>query len=220
MDFDPASLAQDDRYKLLIGGIVPRPIALVSTVSREGQFNLAPFSFFAGVSSEPMSLLFCPANRPDGSEKDTLANAKPEGEGGVGEFVVNIASEPYERRMAACAEPLPPGESEFDLSGLTPAPSKVVKPPRVGESPLALECRTMQVIRLAPGVPGGGNIVIGRVVHIHAVDGLVSERFHVDPALLRAIGRMGGSGYCRTADASQRFEMPMGRRALEGVSGR
>src|SRR5215510_13173869 len=163
MDLDPASLSIPDRYKLLIGLIVPRPIAFVSTVSPDGRLNLAPFSFFNGLSSEPMSLLFCPANKPDGSEKDSLRNAKPVDEAGTGEFVVNVVAEEFERKMAAAAEPLPYGESEFALSGLTPVPSAVVRPPRVLESPASFECRTDRVIRLNPGAAAGGNIIIGRV---------------------------------------------------------
>jgi flavin reductase (DIM6/NTAB) family NADH-FMN oxidoreductase RutF len=217
MHLDPDALAPADRYKLLIGCIVPRPIALVSTVSPDGRLNLAPFSFFCGVGSDPMTLLFCPANKADGSEKDSLRNAKPAAEGGLGEFVVNVATEEYERRMAACAEDLPYGESEFALSGLTPAASVAVRPPRVAESPVSFECRTVQVVRTNPGVAAGGNIVIGRVVHVHVRDGLINERYHTDPAKLRAVGRMGGLGYVRTADAAQRFEMPMGRRALDGL---
>src|SRR3989442_10944436 len=89
MEIEPASISQPERYKLLIGCIVPRPIAFVSTVSPDGSsFNLAPFSFFNGVGSNPMMLLFCPANKPDGSEKDTLRNCKSMGEGGTGQFVV------------------------------------------------------------------------------------------------------------------------------------
>jgi flavin reductase (DIM6/NTAB) family NADH-FMN oxidoreductase RutF len=218
MHLDPDALAPADRYKLLIGCIVPRPIALVSTVSPDGRLNLAPFSFFCGVGSDPMTLLFCPANKADGSEKDSLRNAKPAAEGGLGEFVVNVATEEYERRMAACAEDLPYGESEFALSGLTPAASVAVRPPRVAESPVSFECRTVQVVRTNPGVAAGGNIVIGRVVHVHVRDGLINERYHTDPAKLRAVGRMGGLGYVRTADAAQRFEMPMGRRAMEGMA--
>jgi flavin reductase (DIM6/NTAB) family NADH-FMN oxidoreductase RutF len=214
MELDPASLSQADRYKLLIGGIVPRPIAFVSSRSPGGALNLAPFSFFAGVASAPMTLLFCPANGPDGMEKDTLRNVKPAEEGGVGEFVVNVAVEAYERQMASSAEPLPYGESEFDLSGLTPAPSRVVSVPRVAESPIAFECRTRQIIRLAPGVPAGGNIVLGEIVHVFVRDDLINERFHIDPAKLGAIGRMGGLGYSRTRD---RFEMPMGRTAINGL---
>ncbi len=126
--------------------------------------------------------------------------------------MVNAAVEEYARKVAAAAERLGPGESEFDLVGLTPAPSTVVQPPRVAESPFAFECETTQVIRLDPGAPGSGNLVLGRVVHVHLRDGLVNERFHADYAVLRSIGRMGGLGYCTTRD---RFEMPMGRAALD-----
>ena len=211
MDLDPAALKPADRYKLLIGCIAPRPIAFVSTVSPDGRLNLAPFSFFNGIGSDPMTLLFCPANKPDGTIKDSLRNAQSVEDGGVGEFVVNIATEAYEKKVAGAAEPLGYGESEFELVGLTPAPSVRVRPPRVAESPVSFECRTLQVIRLNPGVPAGGNVVIGRVVHVHAAEGLINERLHTDPARLAAIGRMGGMTYCRTRD---RFEMPMGRGAL------
>jgi len=212
MDIDPDTLSPAERYKLMIGGIVPRPIAFISTSDADGRTNLAPFSFFTGVGGSPMTLLFCPSNLKDGHEKDTLRNAKPVAEGGTGQFVVNIASEPYRHEVAGASEALPPEESEFDLTGLTPAPSVVVKPPRVAEAPLAFECKTERVIRLAEGEPGGPNIVIGRVVHVHASDSVVNDRYHVDPARLAAIGRMGGSGYCRTDD---RFDMPFGRAALD-----
>lgn len=216
MQFDPAALAPADRYKLLIGAIVPRPIAWVSTISTNGELNLAPFSFFCGVGSDPMTLLFCPANKPDGSEKDSLRNAELAAEGGVGEFVVNIVSENLARAMAACAEPLPHGQSELAMLRslgveLQTSPSTAVRPPRLAESPISFECRTTQVIRTNPGKPAGGNIVIGQVLHVHARDGLVNERLHVDPDQLLAIGRMGGLGYCLTRE---RFEMPMGKSAL------
>ena len=211
MELDPLSLAQPDRYKLLIGAIVPRPIAFVSTISPDGRHNLAPFSFFSGVGSDPMMLLFCPANKADGSEKDSLRNAKPVAEGGVGEFVVNVAVDSYARSVAGAAEPLAYGESEFELVGLTPSPSRVVRPPRVAQSPVAFECRTDRVIRTGPSVPAAGNIVLGRVVHVFVRDDLINARMHVDPAGLDAVGRMGGIGYVRTRD---RFEVPMGRAAL------
>lgn len=214
MEIDPGVLAQRDRYKLLIGGILPRPIALVSTLDAQGRANLAPFSFFTGVSSEPMSLLFCPANKPDGAEKDTLRNilSASDADGAGAECVVNVVSRAFAPRMAACAEELPAGESEFDLSGLTPVTSRVVRPARVRESPLSYECRTIRVIRLAPpGTPGGGNIVICRVVHVHADDSSIDPRLHLDPAVLDLVGRLGGLGYCTTRD---RFELPMGRDAL------
>jgi flavin reductase (DIM6/NTAB) family NADH-FMN oxidoreductase RutF len=167
MEVSPDDLSPRERYKLMIGCIVPRPIALVSTVSTDGRFNLAPFSFFNGVGSHPMTVMFCPANRPDdGGDKDTLRNCRPVEDGGVGQFVVNAAVESYRREVAATAEALDFGDSEFELVGLSPVPSRVVKPPRVAESPWAFECETVQVIRTNPGVPGGGNAVIGRVVHV------------------------------------------------------
>ena len=211
MNINPDELPPRERYKLLIGGIVPRPIAFVSTISPDGKLNLASFSFYNGVGSNPMALLFCPANKADGSEKDTLRNCKPREEGGMGEFVVNAAIEDYATAVAASAEPLAYGENEFELVGLTPAPSRIVRPPRVAESPLAFECRTMQVIRTNPGEPAGGNVVIGRVVHIYVRDDLINERHHLDPSMLKAIARMGGLGYSTTR---QRFEMPMGEAAL------
>ena len=217
MKLTPADLDLRQRYRLMIGSIVPRPIAFVSTMSVEGQTNLAPFSFFAGVGSNPMTLLFCPGNKADGSDKDTLRNCKPVADGGTGEFVVNLAIESYRREVSAAAEPLPFGESEFDLTGLAIEPSVEVRPPRVAASPVAYECRTLQVLRLAEGSPGGANIVLGEVVSIHIDDDLVSERLDVDADRLRAIGRMGGISYCRTSD---RFEMPMGRAALESDSRR
>jgi len=213
MEINPDAISQPERYKLLIGGIVPRPIAFVSTIAPDGtSVNLAPFSFFNGVGSNPMTLLFCPANKPDGSEKDTLRNCKPAAEGGTGEFVVNVACLAYSRQVAGAAEPLRYGESEFAFVGLTPAPSKIVRPPRVAESPLAFECRTVQVVRTNPGAAGGGNIVVGRVVHVFVRDDVIDGRFHLDADKLDAVGRMGGLGYTRTRD---RFELPMGREALE-----
>lgn len=214
MELNPSSLPQRDRYKLLIGAIVPRPIAFVSTLSKDGKPNLAPFSFFSGVASEPPTLLFCPANQTDAAAtpKDTLRNiletATADAPLGVGApFVVNIVSHEIAKPMARCAEPLPHGESEFDLSRLTPAPSHRVKPPRVKESLVSFECETTQVIRLAPGVPGGGNIVIGRIVWVHADDRVINDKLHIDPQALDAIGRMGGLSYCTTRD---RFDLPMG----------
>ena len=149
---------------------------------------------------------------PDGGEKDTLRNCKPIAEGGTGEFVVNLAVEAYRHEVSAAGEPLPHGESEFDLTGLETAPALAVNAPRVAASPVAYECRTREVIRLAPEVPGGANLVIGEVVHLHVLDDLVDDRLNIDADRLAAIGRMGGLEYCRTRD---RFTMPRGRAALE-----
>jgi flavin reductase (DIM6/NTAB) family NADH-FMN oxidoreductase RutF len=213
MELEPESLEVRDRYKLLIGSIVPRPIAFVSTVSPEGALNLAPYSFFTAVGSNPMTLLFCPATKADGADKDTLRNCLPPEGGGVGQFVVNVATEAYAREVAAAGEMLPYGDSEFDLTGLTPLPSSKVRPPRLEQSPIAFECETVQVLRTAPGEPASGNVVMGHVLCVHVDDALIDERFHIDADRLRAIGRMGGLGYCRTRE---RFEMPRGREALRG----
>jgi flavin reductase (DIM6/NTAB) family NADH-FMN oxidoreductase RutF len=217
MEFDVQSLPRTDRYKLLIGGVVPRPIAFVATVSVDGRVNLAPFSFFTAIGSDPMMLMFCPANREDGSEKDTLRNAKPVSEGGTGEFVVNIVPVGIAEQMAACATELPYGESEFAFSGLTPAPSAKVRPPRVAECPISYECVTERVIRTNPGAPAGGNIVMGRVVHVRVLDEAINQRFHLDPAVLDALGRMGGPrGYCTTRD---RLEVARGDEKSAGSGG-
>jgi flavin reductase (DIM6/NTAB) family NADH-FMN oxidoreductase RutF len=211
MDIDPDTLAARERYRLLIGCVVPRPIALVSTISPDGRTNLAPYSFFNGLGSDPLTVLFCPANRPDGGEKDSLRNCKPVAEGGTGEFVINASVEGYAREIAASAEELPYGESEFELTGLATAPSVRVKPPRIARAPWAFECETLQVVRTNPGRPAGGNVVIGRVVRIHLADGLADARLVVDPAKLAAVGRLGGISYCFTRE---RYEMPPGREAL------
>lgn len=217
MELQPESLEIHDRYKLLIGSVVPRPIAFVSTISPEGALNIAPYSFFTAVGSNPMTLLFCPGTKTDGSDKDTLRNALPPEEGGTGQFVVNVATEDYAREVAAAAEMLPHGESEFDLIGLKPHPSSKVRPPRLAESPISFECETVQVLRTAPGEPASGNMVIGRVLCVHVDEALINERFHIDAAQFRAIGRMGGYEYCRTRNL---FEMPRGRAALKSKAPR
>lgn len=132
MIIDPDKLDRRDRYKLEIGAIVPRPIALVSTLSPNGIGNLAPFSFFCGVSSNPMTLLFCPSNKEDGSPKDTLRNIDA-----TGEFVICIVSDDFARKMAGCAEALPHEQNEFELVDLTPIASATIQPPRVAEAKVA-----------------------------------------------------------------------------------
>lgn len=210
MHIDPAEIRAIERYKLLVGAIVPRPIAWVSTISPDGRLNLAPYSFFNGVGSDPMTLLFCPANNADGSIKDSMRNAMPAPDG-TGVFTVNIVTESVMQQMAVTAEGLPYGESEFEFAGLSPMPGMRVKCPRVAESPIAFECKTIEIVRTGGNNPGGGNVVIGEVVFVHVDDALINERFHIDAEKLTAIGRMGGLDYVRTRD---RFEMPRGRSAL------
>ncbi|MEZ4339793.1 MAG: flavin reductase family protein [Sandaracinaceae bacterium] len=211
MELSPDALSVTERYKLLTGVVTPRPIAFVSTRSPDGHDNLAPFSWFNAAGSSPMSLVFCVGTPPDGRDKDTLRNALPVEEGGLGCFVVNVATEAYARQVAACAEELPYGESEMALAGFTPAPSHRIAAPRIAESPVSFECETSHVIRLGEG-PGSGNLVIGRVVYVWLRDDLVDERMRVDAAKLATIGRMAGEAYCRTREV---FAMPRGRAALD-----
>lgn len=210
MDVDPKELTPLEQYKILSGCITPRPIAFVSSCSPDGAVNLAPFSFFNGAGANPMVLVFSPITTKDG-DKDTLRNVRPPDEGGIGEFVVNVAVEEYFQQMAACAETLPYGESELDMVGLTAAPSKAVKPPRVAESPVSFECRTLQIVCPNPGEPMSANIVIGEVVHVWLRDDVVDDAWHVDQDALRTLGRLGGPSYVRTR---KRFDFVRGREAL------
>jgi len=197
---DPASARHQDIYKLMIGAIVPRPIALVSTISVDGIRNLAPFSFFTGISSKPPLICFCPGPRSEsGPRKDTLINVSM-----TKEFVVNIVSEEIAEAMNLTSGEYPSGVDEFEVAGLTPAPSDLVKPPRVAESHVSMECRVALAIEFGDE-PGGGNLIVGEILRFHLDERVISENLRIDPDKLRAIGRMGGpTGYTRTRD---RFDM-------------
>jgi len=198
LSLNPADCETRQVYKLMTGIIVPRPVALVSTIDGRGIANLAPFSFFSGVGSAPPTVLFCPALRTAGREeagqrKDTLRNVEE-----TGEFVVNVVSEALAARTNTTAAEVPPEVDEFQLAGLTPVASERVRPARVGESPAQMECRLLQVIYTGHA-PGSGVIVLGEVVRFHVRQDLV-EDFRVDPAGLDAVGRMAGTTWVRTRD--------------------
>ncbi len=198
MIIDPREAGHQNIYKLLIGAVVPRPIAFVSTLSRDGIRNLAPFSFFTAVSANPPVICFCPLRRPGPDPyKDTLRNILA-----TKEFVVNIVSEEFVDKMNACSADFPPEVDEFEASGLTPIPSDLVKPPRVAESHVQMECKLYLTIEFGE-LPGSGNLVLGEVVRFH-VDDQYFDDFKIDPDKLRPIGRMAGATYTRTTD---RFEM-------------
>lgn len=202
MIVDPAATDYKNVYKVLIGAVVPRPIAFVSTVSPEGAYNVAPFSFFTVASANPPVLVFNPALRanpeaPGEHRKDTLRNITT-----AREFVVNIVSEEFAQQMNLCSGDYPPGVDEFQLSGLTPVPSDLVKAPRVAESHVNMECRLLYTISLS-GLANGGNVVFGEVIRFH-IDDALFQNYRIDADKLRAIGRMGGASYTRTLD---RFDM-------------
>lgn len=196
--FDPANSQPRQIYKLMTGIIVPRPIALVSTVDAHGIANLAPFSFFTGVGSVPPTVLFCPTLRSVGGpeadqRKDTLRNVED-----TGEFVVNVVSDAIAAGANAAAAEVAPEVDEFQLAHLTAIPSEMVRAPRVAESPAHMECRLMQVVYTSH-LPGSGVVVLGEVVRFHVREDLFDD-FRVDPAGLDAVGRMAGNTWVRTRD--------------------
>jgi flavin reductase (DIM6/NTAB) family NADH-FMN oxidoreductase RutF len=198
MQIEPEALPVRERYGVLISTILPRPIAWVSTISPEGALNLAPFSFFTGIAANPMSVCFAPVNNRDGKQKDTLINARA-----TRQFVVNLVNESNAEKMNQTSANYPYGVSEFEKAGLTALASVKVRPPRVKESPVQLECEVLQIVTISEG-PLGGQLVIGKVVMIHC-DDAVWNGGRIKHHDLRAIGRMEGAWYARTQDA---FELP------------
>jgi flavin reductase (DIM6/NTAB) family NADH-FMN oxidoreductase RutF len=192
MFFDFTSLPAPARYKLLSGCILPRPIALVSTVDAQGVRNAAPYSFFNVMSHDPPLIVLGIDQRRPETPKDTAANIRA-----IGDFVVNLVDMRIAEAMSVCAIDFPPGIDEFDEAGLTPVASAKVAPPRIAEAPVSLECRLRDELRY----PGGRSIVVGEVVAFHVRDGVVDSRFHVDALALDLVGRMAGAGgYCRLSD--------------------
>jgi flavin reductase (DIM6/NTAB) family NADH-FMN oxidoreductase RutF len=185
-------------YRAIIGVVTPRPIAWVTTVDSDGQVNLAPFSFFNAFGANPPIVVFSPVLRRDGSRKDTLRNLEA-----VNEFVLNAAVEQLAEKVNATSRELPPGESEVDYAGLTLQPSTKVRPPRVAESPVHLECKVCQIMSIGDG-PLAANLVIGEVLLIDIADSVLDNRGAADPRKLRTIARLGGDYYCRSTDL---FEM-------------
>lgn len=174
----------------MTGSIVPRPIAFVSTISSDGDLNLAPFSYFAAICAEPPTLCFAPGRRSsDGERKDTLINIEA-----TGEFVVNTVTEGLGRAMVATAAEYSAQRNEFEVARLTPVPSHIVKPPRVKESPITMECKLHQVIPIGSGGVGGGDLVIGEIVMFHIADELYDEG-RINIHKLKPLGRLAGAEY-------------------------
>jgi len=193
MKIDPKTVPAPVSYRLLVGSVVPRPIAFVSTRSTAGVNNLAPFSFFNAVCGDPPVVLFCPVWRDP--MKDTLANVRE-----TREFVVNIVNEDIVEQMNACSAEVPANVDEFAMSGLTPLASDLVNVPRVAESPVSMECKLLQIVEISAR-PMGGNIVIGEVLRFHVDDRIIDAgSYKIDAEKLRAVGRMSGYDYTRTHD--------------------
>ncbi|WP_034385789.1 flavin reductase family protein [Deinococcus sp. YIM 77859] len=191
--FDFAALDPADRYKLLTGTVVPRPIAWVTTLNADGGVNLAPFSFFGLLGSDPAVVAFAPGDRPDGTPKDTALNLRS-----GGEFTVNLVSADLAPVMNATATDFPRGMDEAATLGITLVPGTLVRVPRVAASPAALECREVQTVLI-----GRTRVILGEVLGLHLrADALLdAQRFQVNTAALDLVGRMGGRGtYTHTRD--------------------
>ncbi len=171
--------------------VVPRPIGWVTTLDGDGRPNVAPYSFFNAVASEPPMVCYAPGGlKPDGGMKDSLENVRV-----TGEFVCNIATWSLREAMNQTSAGLPAGQSEADFAGLTLVPSDLVKPPRVAESPIHLECRLWQILDMPSTRPNSPqHLVIGEVVGIHIEESVLSDGF-VDMKKLRPIARLGYMDY-------------------------
>ena len=200
MKIDPATLSADAAYAWQIATILPRPIAWTSTLNEDGSANLAPFSFFTGVSSDPPSCLICVSRRklqPDGGRppKDTWRNIARSGE-----YVIHVVNDALAQQMNATSRDFPYGTDEIAAAGLTKVASDKVAPPRVAEAPVAMECRLERIVEVGRA---GTAIIVGEILLWHVSDELLVGG-RIDLGRLDAIGRMGGPSYARTHD---RFEM-------------
>jgi flavin reductase (DIM6/NTAB) family NADH-FMN oxidoreductase RutF len=195
MQLDPRTMKSESVYKLLIGCVVPRPIAWVSTVGADGVNNLAPFSFFMGVCPEPPTIAFSSGPRAKG-RKDTVRNAEH-----TGDFVVNVVDDELAERMNLSSGEYPSEVDEFALTGLTAAPGARVRAPRVLEAPISLECR---VDRIIPVGRGPHSLVLGEIVYFHVRDDLYETATgRIDMARLRPLGRLAGNSYAHVHDIFQ-----------------
>ncbi len=194
---DPGTIPRRDFHQLIVGGIAPRPIAFVSSMDKDGNPNLAPFSFFNAFSSNPPIFVFS-ANRrvSNNTTKDTLSNVRE-----VPEVVVNAVSYDIVRQVSVCGAQFPKGINEFKKSGLTPIPSDLVRPFRVKESPINMECRVKDIITL--GDEGGaGHLIICEMLRMHILEEVLDERGRINPHKIDLMGRLGRSYYVRASGAA------------------
>ncbi len=196
MELHLAELDPKVRYKLLIGLVYPRPIALVSTINANGVLNAAPFSFFNVVADEPPLVMLSFNRRSNGELKDTVKNIRR-----TKEFVVNLVDEAIANPMLMSGQELPETESEFAVAGFTPVPSVTVSPPRIREAPASFECRLYQHIEIGPA----RDIMLGEILRAHVREGIVDQVTWRISESYRPIGRLYGDRYCTTR---QRFDLP------------
>lgn len=190
MEINPKQISKKDRYKLLSASILPRPIAFVSTQSKAGISNLAPFSFFTGVTSDPPTLCFAPNRNSDGTKKDTLINIEE-----TGQFAVHVVSEEIMQAMSQSAANFPPEIDEFKEVGLTEARSVTIDVPRIKEAKICMECKLLQTVNVAED----GFLVIGEVVHFYFADDIYKDGY-IDADALNIVGRWAGYDYLKNGE--------------------
>lgn len=198
---DPAELAVPEIHRYLLGAVGPRPIAFAATVDKRGNHNLAPFSFFNVFSANPPIMIFSPARSGrTNTTKDTYNNVKE-----VPEVVINVVTHQMVHQMSLASSPFEPQVDEFKKAGFTALDSELIKPRRVGESPVQFECRVNDVVELGE-LGGAGNLVICEVVKIHINEAVLDENQMIDQKKIDLVSRMGGNWYCR-ADENSMFEI-------------
>jgi flavin reductase (DIM6/NTAB) family NADH-FMN oxidoreductase RutF len=202
MTIDPKKVSTAELFGYLTTAVAPRPVCFASTIDKEGNVNLSPFSFFNVFSANPPMMVFSPSRRVrDGSTKHTLENVLE-----VPEVVIHIVNYPIVEQMSLASTEYGKGVNEFDKAALTQVQSEVVGPPRVGESPVAFECVVDRVIALGEG-PGAGNLILARVVMAHINEDYLDDNGKLDTRKLDLVARMGGNDYCRATPESL-FEIP------------
>ena len=194
MEIDLSALESRHAHDLMTSAIIPRPIAWVSTLNARGQSNLAPFSFFTGVSWAPPVLAVSVVTRPEGTFKDTLVNIRE-----TGEFVVNLVSVALREAMEQTACAMPYGTDEAEAAGLHWAPSHNIKPGRIAEARISFECTLAKVVSVVSG-PDSGNLILGRIQLVHPQDDLLRNEREVDTLALDPLGRLSGKRYCTVRD--------------------
>lgn len=194
MEFDPQLIDQKATYKLLIASVIPRPIGWISSISEDGMVNLAPFSFFNAVGEDPPHVMFSTV-RPNNTNKDTLNNVLA-----TKQFVVNMVVEENVEKMNATSASVPSDINEFELAGLTPVPSVKVKPPRVKESPIHMECELVHHYTLEDHKHGGATILIGRVVLFHVDESVLLDDYKINMETYKPVARLAGSNYSKLGE--------------------
>ena len=194
MQFDPRELEQTAIYKLLTGIVIPRPIGWISTISEDGINNLAPFSYFNAVGDDPPHVMFSTVHS-NNSNKDTLNNVLA-----TKQFVVNMVTEDLVEQMNLTSQPIAANESEFELAGLTPIASSLVKPPRVKECKITMECEMVHHYKLENSKTGGATIVIGKIVLFHIDESVLLENYKINIETYKPVARLAGSNYSKLGE--------------------